>query len=262
MTEPASAKPVEAAVDAGVSEAMVKELLRDYGHLDGVELLRPLILERFRGRIALVSSFGAESAILLRLVAEIDPSVPVICVDTGKLFGETLRYRDKLIQLLGLTALQVAKPEEERLARLDPEGTLWHREPDLCCAVRKVEPLQRALSGFDAWISGRKRYQSASRTEIPVIEFADGRVKINPIAPWSRERIEEAFSHYGLPRHPLEEDGFLSIGCMPCTDRVAPGEDARAGRWAGSGKTECGIHTMTKAQLSRALDAGRRNGEG
>lgn len=236
-----------------MSEDMVAELLRDYGHLDGIELLRPLIQDRFRGRIALVSSFGAEAAVLLRLVAEIDPGVPVVFVDTGKLFGETLRYRDKLVALLGLTDLRVVKPDEARLVRLDPEGTLWHGNPDMCCAVRKVEPLQRALSGFGAWISGRKRYQSGGRTNIPVIEFADGRAKINPIAPWSRERIEEAFRHYGLPPHPLEEDGFLSIGCMPCTDRVPPGQDVRAGRWAGSGKTECGIHTMTKAQLGRAL---------
>jgi len=242
-------------VEAGELEGTVAALLREYGHLDGEALLRPLIEDRFRGCIALVSSFGAEAAVLLRLVAAIDPATPVIFVDTGKLFGETLRYRDKLVRLLGLTDLRVLTPVAERVERLDPDGTLWHADPDLCCALRKVEPLHRALSGFDAWISGRKRYQSSARTQIPLIEAVDGRVKINPIAPWTKARIEEEFQRYALPPHPLEEDGFMSIGCMPCTERVAPGEDARAGRWAGSGKTECGIHTMTGAQLTRSLDA-------
>jgi phosphoadenosine phosphosulfate reductase len=245
--------PAEAMLDEATRR--LPELETRYGHLDGSELLRPLIEEEFRGRIALVSSFGTEAAVLLGLVAAIDPAVPVLFIDTGKLFGETLRYRDSLTKLLGLKDVRTITPLAERVARLDPEGMLWHSDPDRCCALRKVEPMHRALAGFGAWISGRKRYQAASRAAIPVLEAADGQIKINPLARWTREQIETTARSWGLPPHPLEADGFLSIGCMPCTDRVAPGADPRAGRWAGRDKDECGIHTMTRAQLSGSFDS-------
>jgi phosphoadenosine phosphosulfate reductase len=220
----------------------VQELTRRYGHLDGEALLRPFIEGEFAGRIALVSSFGSEAAVLLHMAAEIDRRLPVIFLDTGKLFGETLRYRDKLARRLNLSDLRIVKPEAVGLAAGDPDGMLFDRDADSCCALRKVVPLRQALAGFDAWISGRKRYQGALREFMPVIEASGEKIKINPLARWSREGIDAEFAARDLPHHPLEADGFLSIGCMPCTHRVAPGAEQRAGRWAGREKTECGIH--------------------
>lgn len=226
----------------GASARRLRELLDVYAGLSGEALLRPLIGSEFAGRIALVSSFGTESAALLGMVAAIDRSTPILFVDTGRLFGETLRYRDALIARLGLSDVRTIEPKPERVAAADPDGMLFHRDPDACCALRKVAPLNEALGGFDAWISGRKRYQGGARATLPIIEAAAGRIKINPLAGWSFDQVEAAFLTYDLPRHPLEEEGFLSVGCMPCTARIAPGADRRAGRWAGMGKTECGIH--------------------
>lgn len=222
----------------------LKELTERYGKLDGEALLAPFIEREFPGRIALVSSFGAEAAVLLHMAAEIDRSLPVIFIDTGKLFGETLRYRDKLVAQLGLTNLKVLRPAAAEVAAADPDGVLWHSDPDACCAMRKVAPLARAIADFDAWASGRKRFHGDLRAFLPVIEASGDKIKVNPLARWSKLRIEEAFAARDLPRHPLEADGFLSIGCMPCTERVAPAEDQRAGRWAGRAKTECGIHFL------------------
>jgi len=220
----------------------VRELTAAHDRLDAGPLLQTFIRDEFPGRIALVSSFGSEAAVLLHLVAEIDRSLPVVFLDTGKLFGETLRYRDELVRRLGLTDLRIVKPEPEALAAGDPDSLLSHRNPDACCALRKVAPLKQALAGFDAWISGRKRYQGALREFMPVIEASGEKIKLNPLARWPRERIEAAFAAANLPHHPLEADGFLSIGCMPCTARAAPDADPRSGRWAGQEKTECGIH--------------------
>ncbi len=222
----------------------LKELTERYGKLDGEALLAPFIEREFPGRIALVSSFGAEAAVLLHMAAQIDCSLPVIFIDTGKLFGETLRYRDKLVAQLGLTNLKVLRPAAAEVAAADPDGVLWHSDPDACCAMRKVAPLARAIADFDAWASGRKRFHGDLRAFLPVIEASGEKIKVNPLARWSKLRIEEAFAARDLPRHPLEADGFLSIGCMPCTERVAPAEDQRAGRWAGRAKTECGIHFL------------------
>ncbi len=219
-----------------------RQLTLAHDRLDAPALLRTFIEHEFPGRIALVSSFGSEAAMLLHMVAEIDRRLPVIFLDTGKLFGETLRYRDQLVRRLGLTDLRIVRPAPEALAGSDPDSLLSHTDPDACCALRKVVPLKQALAGFDAWISGRKRYQGALRRFMPVIEASGEKIKLNPLARWSKERLDAEFAARDLPRHPLEEDGFLSIGCMPCTARVAPGEDARSGRWAGREKTECGIH--------------------
>jgi phosphoadenosine phosphosulfate reductase len=205
-------------------------------------LLAPLIEGELAGRIALLSSFGAEAALLLDMVARIDSATPVLFIDTGKLFGETLRYRDAMIERLGLSGVRLLAPDAAELARRDSDGMLWHRDPDACCRLRKIEPLERALGGFDALISGRKRHHGGARTALAAIELADGVIRVNPLWNYTPERIERAFAERDLPPHPLEADGFRSIGCMPCTDRVAPGEAARAGRWRGRGKTECGIH--------------------
>jgi phosphoadenosine phosphosulfate reductase len=200
------------------------------------------VRDEFAGRIALVSSFGAESAVLLHLIAEIDPAIPIIFLDTGKLFGETLRYRDQLTKRLGLKDLRSIAPDPAALAAEDEAGALWLKQPDRCCFLRKVEPLRRALEGFDAWLTGRKRFQGGLRDRLPKFEAADGKIKVNPLADWTKDDLDRYFEAHELPRHPLEADGFLSIGCMPCTDRVSPGEDGRAGRWRGIDKTECGIH--------------------
>ncbi|WP_247887428.1 phosphoadenylyl-sulfate reductase [Azospirillum sp. SYSU D00513] len=216
--------------------------MASYGHLEGATLLHAMARDVFPGRIALVSSFGAESAVLLALAAEADPSFPVIFVNTGKLFGETLRYRDQLVKRLGLTDVRTVGPTADDIAAGDRDGMLFNSNPDACCHIRKTVPLDRALSGLDAWVTGRKRFQSSTRAALPLFEEADGRIKVNPLALWDRERIDEEFERRGLPRHPLEADGFLSIGCFTCTSRVAPGADPRSGRWAGTDKTECGIH--------------------
>jgi phosphoadenosine phosphosulfate reductase len=218
-----------------------------YGGLEGEALLRPLIARELNGRIAVLSSFGAEAALLLHMVAEIDRSVPVIFLDTGKLFGETLRYRDALAARLGLSDLRTVTPDAGEVARRDSDGRLWQRDADACCRLRKVEPLERALEGFAATISGRKRYQGGTRAGLRAVEAVGGRIQANPLAFFTRARIEREFARRNLPPHPLEADGFLSIGCTPCTDRVAPGEGRRAGRWRGLGKDECGLHLAPRS---------------
>jgi len=196
-----------------------------------------------REHLALVSSFGTESAALLKVMADVDPGIPVVFLDTGWLFEETLAYRDTLIATLGLTDVRSIKPLEETLSRDDPERELWFSDPDACCRIRKVEPLARALKPFSAWINGRKRFQGGARADIPVVEDDGARLKFNPFANVSREEIEAIYKMTRLPQHPLLASGFLSVGCMPCSSRTAPGEDARAGRWRGQAKRECGIHT-------------------
>jgi phosphoadenosine phosphosulfate reductase len=196
-----------------------------------------------REHLALVSSFGTESAALLKVMADVDPAIPVIFLDTGWLFEETLAYRDTLIATLGLRDVRSIKPLEETLSREDPDRELWFSDPDACCRIRKVEPLARALKPFSAWINGRKRFQGGVRADIPVVEGDGTRLKFNPFANVSREEIETIYKLAKLPPHPLAASGFLSVGCMPCTSRTADGEDARAGRWRGRAKTECGIHT-------------------
>jgi phosphoadenosine phosphosulfate reductase len=198
-----------------------------------------------RDHLALVSSFGTESAALLKVMADVDPDIPVVFLDTGWLFEETLAYRDTLIATLGLTDVRSIKPLEETLSREDPDRELWFSDPDACCRIRKVEPLARALKPFSAWINGRKRFQGGARAEIPVVEEDGIRLKFNPFANVSREEIEAIYKLADLPPHPLVASGYLSVGCMPCSSRTAPDEDARSGRWRGRAKTECGIHTMT-----------------
>jgi phosphoadenosine phosphosulfate reductase len=213
-----------------------------YQDLPAPALLRATIRRLFPGRIAVVSSFGAESAAVLALVAGIDPAVPVIFLDTAKHFPETLAYRDALVARLGLSDIRVVRPDPARVAAHDPDGDLWRRDPDRCCALRKALPLERALEGFDAWITGRKRFHGDSRAALPTVEAVDGRVKINPLANWSAAQIERFIGARGLPRHPLVDAGFASIGCAPCTAPVTAGEAARSGRWRDIEKTECGIH--------------------
>jgi phosphoadenosine phosphosulfate reductase len=222
--------------------ARAADLSAHYGHLDAGRLIELATAALFPRRIALVSSFGAESAVLLHLVAKVDPTIPVIFLDTGRLFAETLEYRTRLSDWLGLTDVRTVSPDPTRLQATDPYRALWMTNADLCCRVRKTEPLHRALRGFDAWLTGRKRFQSDQRATLPAFEADGDRIKINPLAGWSAEHVKSYAERHALPEHPLVSKGYPSIGCVPCTSRVSHGEDQRAGRWRGLDKTECGIH--------------------
>ena len=207
-----------------------------------IEILRDAIQGRFAGRVALVSSFGAESAALLHMVAQIDRETPIIFLDTGRHFPETEDYRKALCARLALTGVIVAKPDARRLADEDRDLTLFARSPDRCCHIRKVLPLAPALDRFDAWITGRKAYQNPDRANLPVYESVGGRVKINPLVDWAARDVLAYIDASRLPPHPLVARGFSSIGCAPCTSSVGALESPRSGRWRGTGKTECGIH--------------------
>ena len=224
------------------AESHAHELHGRYAGLDAFELLRVMIDQVFHGRIAVSSSFGAESVVVLDMVARIDRATPVIFLDTGKLFDETLVYREQVLTQLGLTEVQSVQPRAKDLERWDQDGNLWQSDADSCCHIRRVVPLNEVLNSFDAWITGRKGYHGNARVSIETIEAVDGKVKINPLARWSRERVEATIDARALPRHPLVSRGYASIGCWPCTRAVAPGEGIRSGRWHGSDKTECGIH--------------------
>ena len=229
-----------------VIETLQETYVPDLAHCDIEGLLRDARL----GRRAIVSSFGAESTVLLHYVSRILPDIPVLFIDTGRHFPETLAYRDALARALGLNLVNM-HPKPDDLKSEDPYGALYNADPTMCCTIRKVFPLQDALSGHDSWISGRKRFQAATRAAIPLIERDGGKIKINPLALWSKAEIDSYIETHDLPRHPLEARGYPSIGCQPCTRPVRPGEDPRAGRWAHSDKTECGIHLGPDGHYAR-----------
>ena len=247
MSAPLANSSVESAPvtsDIIVDDAALRaaDLNARFGHLDGLELLRVLLTEEMPGQIALVSSFGAESAVLLKLVADIDPNTPILFLNTGKLFGETLRYRDRLQDILGLGDVRSLAPSLEARIKNDADGTLWSTNADACCDFRKTIPLAKALAPFKAQVTGRKRFQTRERADMLPVEYFDGRYRFNPLWQWDLQQLEAFAERNKLPAHPLVEDGYPSIGCMPCTRRVQAGEDYRAGRWSGLDKDECGIH--------------------
>lgn len=229
------------------SEADAMRLNRMFRGSDTREMLASLVEDNLAGEMAVVSSFGAESAVLLHLLAEVDRNLPVLFLDTGKHFAETIAYRDEVVAFLGLTNLQILTPDAQAIAAKDGNGLRWSWDPDGCCEIRKVQPLATALSGFDASFTGRKAFQSNERAQLPRFELdnsdSQGRLKINPLIDWKAEDIEAYMIERNLPRHPLVAQGYPSIGCSPCTHKVAPGEDPRSGRWKGFDKTECGIHS-------------------
>lgn len=229
------------------ARARAAELAAGYSHLGAHDLLTAMIEEEFAGDIAIASSFGAEAVALLALAADIDRSVPVIFLDTGKLFPETVAYRDTVVEHLGLSNVRIARPDILELAAKDTAGDLWSQRPDACCFVRKVVPLVQAVTPYGAWITGRKRYQGGLRDALAPIEASDGWVKINPLAAWTKQDVFRLIAQRGLPKHPLLAQGYLSIGCQPCTRPVESPEDEREGRWAGTDKVECGIHTLEGA---------------
>ncbi len=223
-----------------------------YASLSAEDMLDDLVHRVFPGQIALVSSFGTESAVLLHMLSRIDREVPVLFLDTGKLFGETLRYRDTLVERLGLREVRTLQPARTPLAAEDADGMLFQRDPDRCCALRKVAPLRQALGGFAAWINGRKGHHGDLRSNLPKVEADGPRLKATPLADWSATDVQAYFERHDLPPHPLHEDGYLSIGCFTCTERATDPNDPRSGRWAGKGKTECGIHTPNEAPYQDA----------
>ena len=217
----------------------LEELRRLHGRRDGADLVAALAAE-FPARIGVISSFGIESAVLLDLVASVDQSLPVIFLDTGELFDQTHDYREQLVAHLGLTDVRRISPSKEELAEAEE---LWRTDHDRCCSLRKVAPLHRVVGDFDALIDGRKRFHGAEREALQTIEAGDkGVLKVSPLARWSEKQIAETFRARRLPIHPLVAQGFRSVGCWPCSRASKPGEGPRAGRWAGSAKTECGIH--------------------
>ena len=207
------------------------------------EAILEAALAAFPGRIAMVSSFGSESAVLLHMLSRIAPATPVLFLDTGHLFGQTLDYRKRLAAELGLTDVRDLRPAYADLATQDPKADLYRTSTDACCAIRKVAPLDLCLRGFEAWITGRKRFHGGARLHLPVVEQAEGKAKFNPLANFDKAALDAYFVQHGLPPHPLVEAGYASVGCWPCTKPTQDGADVRSGRWAGSEKTECGIHT-------------------
>jgi phosphoadenosine phosphosulfate reductase len=225
------AEPLDLAdvLDARLREADPSTILR-------------VAVEQLGEGLALVSSFGAESAVLLHMAAQIKPNLPVLFLDTGMLFGQTLDYRQQLAARLGLTDVRDLRPQFQDIAVHDSGANLWETDTDACCNIRKVLPLDRALAGFDGWITGRKRFQGGDRLRLRVVEQDEQKLKFNPLANWSKDQIDAYAVQHDLPAHPLVAFGYPSIGCWPCTQPVEEGQDARSGRWAGSQKTECGIH--------------------
>ncbi len=215
-------------------------------------ILRVAMVREWPEQLTYVSSFGAESVAMLSLIAEVDPSLPVVFLDTGMHFPQTLDYRDEVIDRLGLTGVRSIPPNETERKVLDPDNKLWQSEPDACCALRKVRPLEPALEGFSAWITGRKRFHGGERMKLPVFEFANGRYKVNPMAGWTADDVDLFMKQRNLPRHPLVDQGYPSIGCWPCTRPASDPLDPRSGRWAGQDKTECGLH-LDKTERPRVF---------
>lgn len=214
-----------------------------YRHHAAIEVLKRAVTDPDLGQVALVSSFGAESVVLLHMVSRVAPGLPVLFIDTQMLFPETLAYQQEVAERLSLTNVQVITASEAEIAAHDPDGTLHKVNPDACCDFRKTVPLERVLSGYDAWITGRKRFQNGQRAALEFFEpEPPARLRVNPLAHWRPEDVQDYMVENRLPRHPLVAKGYPSIGCAPCTSPVAPGEDPRSGRWRGQEKSECGIH--------------------
>ncbi|PKQ14035.1 MAG: phosphoadenylyl-sulfate reductase [Alphaproteobacteria bacterium HGW-Alphaproteobacteria-1] len=228
-----------------------------YRHHSAMSVLEHALKDPQAGRLALVSSFGAESVVLLHMVSVTRAATPVIFIDTEMLFAETLVYQQELAERLNLRDLRIIRAAPADLRQHDPDDSLHRRDTDACCALRKTLPLLRALDGFDGWITGRKRYQAGTRAALDFFEIEDGtgRIKVNPLAHWARDDIRTYMEENRLPRHPLVSKGYPSIGCMPCTTPVRADEDPRAGRWRDQDKTECGIHFVNGRMVRRGVSA-------
>ncbi len=225
-----------------VHDGTIDFLNARYTKIATEQLMEQVLNDQGLGKTAMVTSFGTESAVLLHMLAKYLPDTPVLFIDTGKLFSETLEYQKQLVEDLRLTNVIILRPEQKAIASSDPEGTLWKIDISSCCGLRKVAPLQNALAGYDNWISGRKSYQSEQRSALQIFERSGNQIKINPLAGWSHAELANYIKQHDLPVHPLVSQGYSSVGCAPCTSPVCPGKDIRSGRWSGQNKTECGIH--------------------
>ena len=214
-----------------------------YSKLEAPDLLKIMINKIFKNKIVLTSSFGAESIVILDLVSKINKNLPIIFLDTEKLFSETFNYLSKVKSFLKLKNIKVQKPLLKDLKLHDPKGSLHKSDPNLCCKIRKVIPLQKAIEPYDAWINGRKRFHGLDRADIKKIEKLNSVIKINPLADWDFKKISSYINKHKLPEHPLSKKGYKSIGCFPCTSKVSEHDSHRSGRWKGLKKDECGIHT-------------------
>lgn len=224
--------------------ARSSDVAAGYDGLSAEAALRKAIEIDFAGSIALSSSMGVDSAVMLHLVSKTAPDLPILFLETQKHFTETLNYRDQLISRFGLTNVQSITPDANELIAEDPADILYKESKDACCDLRKVRPLARVVKKYKARITGRKRYQTQNRAHMPILEpGADGgQAVLNPLAHWSAKDVTGYIRKHDLPPHPLFSKGFRSVGCAPCTTRVQDGEDPRAGRWRDSDKDECGIH--------------------
>ena len=246
--------PPKPTTDAPKTEAELQALSDrlniEFAGADAATILKAALDPRLGLKTAAISSFGAESAALLHLIAQEDPTLPVVFLETGQHFFQTLQYRSQLTAKLGLTDVRMVTPDAGEKAELDARDDLWKTDADACCDLRKTRPLARATAGFSALITGRKRYQAATRTTLQPFEVLDGVLRINPLAGWTVDDVEDHLTAHDLPRHPLVEQGYPSIGCHTCTQPVAVGQDARSGRWSGIEKTECGIHVGHREPLA------------
>ena len=240
-----SATVIDARQPREPAMTVLAHLQEKTANLDAHGILELALTGEFRERVAVVSSFGAELAVLLHMVAAVNSVTPILFLNTGKLFGETLRYRDRLQDVLGLGDVRSLSPGLPARRALDADGSLWSRDTEVCCGFRKVTPLSQALKPFAAQVTGRKRFQTRERGLMQPVEWFDGRFRFNPLWQWTQSDLAAYALAHKLPAHPLVADGYPSIGCMPCTRRVAAGEGYRAGRWAGLDKDECGIHVGT-----------------
>ncbi len=237
-------------------------VLEAYAGQEGRDLIRAFARD-FKGRIALLSSFGAESSVLLHMVSEVDRTIPVIFLDTLKLFPETSSYRDRLVRELGLRDVRVVQPNVADLEDDDPAGTLHLTNSDRCCNIRKTLPMEKAFKGYDVMISGRKRFHGASRSELQHIGFDAKRIKIEPLAAFTALDLRNYMVQHQLPSHPLKLAGYHSIGCAPtsCTSLGGNADNPREGRWMGKEKTECGIHFTASGKIIRTAARGEQQAQ-
>lgn len=210
--------------------------------LESKKILEKCIYYFFEKKIAYVCSFGAESAVLLHMISNIERNLPVVFINTLKLFNETIDYKDRLVREFSLKNITELTPSKEDIELYDSEGKLWSNNPDKCCNFRKVKILDNYLNNFQAWFSGRKGYQSDERSKNNIVELQDKKFIISPLISWKKKDVDDYYIKYNLPRHPLSDQGFLSIGCKNCTSKTVNLSDIRSGRWNGLQKTECGIY--------------------
>ena len=261
ISDPAPSQGTGFALGSLALAARAEWLNRRWAEAPTDRILAEAIDLAFKDRIAVVSSFGAEAAVLLHLVAQVDKATPILFLETGKHFLETLTYRDILIDRFGFTDARSLEPSPADLAREDPAGDLWSKQPNRCCHLRKVEPLQRALAGRDAWLTGQRRAHGPERARLAVEEWDDARgiAKFNPLALWTDDSVWHYVDRHQLPTNPLHAKGYASIGCEPCTRAIHADEDPRAGRWwweAGHTK-ECGLHITAAASAQQRVAASR-----